>query len=659
MSTGDSSGGRMNARLLTGAGLALAVVALFAVNIFTTRVFSSARLDLTENQLFTLSAGTRETLAGLEEPITLRLYLSERIVTRIPAVNSYATRVKGLLEEYSREAGGKIRVHIIDPEPFSPEEDRAVAYGLRGVPVEGGEETLYFGLVGTSSTDDEEVIPFLTTSREQFLEYDITRMVDQLAHPERTVIGLLSTLPIDGMGPQAALRGVSAPPWMVMDQISQEFEVERIETDARTIPEQVGVLMLVHPKGLSDELLYAIDQFVLRGGRLLVFVDPHSDADQSGMIPGMPMMPSSRDSNLPRLFSSWGIDMDSSKVVGDLQLAAKVRIPRGTRMLTVDYPVWLNIVPQYMDDEDAVTGDLGNVTLATPGSLTAVEGAATRFIPLIRTTDAATRYDAQRLLDPTADPEALLRDYRPEQSYVLAARVTGKVASAFPDGPPPAPQSEQGAGAEGGGAAKPAEPVERAPHLAESAEDVNLIVVADTDFLQDRFWVQVQDFLGTRIAIPDAANGSFVVNALDNLSGSNALISVRNRGSFTRPFDRVNAMRQAAEVQFREKERELMQRLEQTEQRLLELEQAKQGDDALILSPEQREELVRFRQEKLAIRKDLREVRRALRQDIEELESWLKFANIGLIPLLIGAGGLAAGLWQARRRRVAVARHAG
>lgn len=635
----------MNTKTLSIAGLVVALVLLFAVNILSNTVFTAARVDLTENRLFTLSDGTRNILADLKEPITVRLYLSERLARTLPAINSYATRIKGLLGEYERASGGMVEVRIIDPEPFSEEEDRAVGYGLSGVPLEGGQEKLYMGLVGTNSVDDEDIIPFLSTSRESFIEYDITRMVYNLSSPELPVIGLLSSLPLKGAGPHAALRGMQAPEWMVMEQVDKLFEVEAVEANATEIPENVDVLLLVHPKALSDGTLYAIDQFVLGGGRALVFIDPHSEADRPQQQQNMAMMPPTRHSELTKLFASWGVESEPGKVVGDLQLAAKVRMQRDQQILTIDYPVWLNVLPDFFDQDDTVTAELGNITFATPGYLQPLEDATTTFRPLIETSENAALFDAARLADPNADPQDLLRDYLPVGNpLVLAARIEGPVKSAFPDGPPPV---EAKAG-EKEDSAK-AEPRE---HLAESSADINVIVVADTDILADRFWVQVQEFLGNRIAIPSAANGAFMVNALDNLVGSSDLISVRNRGSFIRPFERVTDIRRQAELEFRQKEQELMLRLEETEQRLLELEKAKQGgDSSLILSPEQQQELVQFRQEKVAIRKDLRDVRRNLRRDIDRLDTRLKFVNIALIPLLIGIGGLIAGMWRVHRRR--------
>ena len=638
----------MTTKTLSIVGLVVALVLLFALNILSNTVFTAARVDLTENRLFTLSEGTRNILAELDEPITIRLYLSERLARTLPAINSYATRIKGLLGEYERESGGMIEVRIIDPEPFSEDEDRAVGYGLSGVPIDGGQEKLYMGLVGTNSVDDEDIIPFLSTSRESFVEYDITRMVYNLSLPDLPVIGMLSTLPLKGLGPHAALRGMTSPEWMVMEQVDKLFEVKTVATDANEIPEEVDVLLIVHPKGLGDATLYAIDQFVLRGGRALVFIDPHSESDQP-QAPTVSMTPPPRHSELGRLLAAWGVESEPGKVVGDLQLAATVRTQRNQQVLTIDYPVWINTLPEFFDEDDTVTAELGNITFATPGYLQPLENATTTFRPLIQTSENAAMYDADRFLDPNADPQDLLREYLPVGNpLTLAARIEGRVKSAFPDGPPPADKKADDAGA---GEVKTAEetPTE---HLAESKDDINVIVVADTDILADRFWVQVQEFLGNRIAIPNAANGAFMVNALDNLVGSNDLISVRNRGSFIRPFQRVADIRREAELEFRAKEQELMLRLEETEQRLLELEKAKQGSDSsLILSPEQQAELVRFRQEKVAIRKDLRDVRRNLRRDIDSLDTRLKFINIALVPILIGIGGLAAGMWRMHRRR--------
>ena len=645
----------MASRLMTTTGVVLALVLLFAVNILASRILGPARIDMTENRLFTLSEGTRAILANLDEPVTLRFYLSQRELERVPGIGGYADRVRALLNEYKRLSGGKLALHVIDPEPFSEEEDRAVGYGLRGVPLGLDEGNFYFGLAATNSVDDEEVIPFFASEREQFLEYDVTKLVHNLTKPKQKIVGLLSSLPIEGQGPpmQAAMGGMDAQPWMVVEQIRQLFELRSLHPKLEEIPEDVDVLMLVHPQTLPREALYAIDQYVLRGGRVVAFVDPYSETQQPGMAAGFMQPVGSRRSEIDELLSAWGVTLGDD-VVADLDLALKVRMEQGGRVLTFDYPVWMNVTPHTFDQDDIVTGNLGNLGFGTPGYLEPAEGATNTFTPLVTTTPRAAQFTTSQVAAVTTDPRDLLDAYTlQDRAYTLVARVSGKVRTAFPDGRPlPVSTDEEGnepAGEDEAGSE--AEP--KAEHVSESTEDAQIILVADADMLADRFWVVVEEFLGSRIALPSAANSTLVVNALDNLTGSGDLISVRNRGTFTRPFVRVVALKQQAERVYRAKEQELIAQLEETERRLVELEESNQGNESLIITDAQRDELVQFRQERVRIRKELREVRRQLRADIEALESWLKFANIGLVPILIGLTGLAAGLLQLRRRRTA------
>ena len=645
----------MTSRILTTTGVALAVVLLFAVNILASRLLGPARIDLTEHRLFTLSDGTRAVLTSLDEPVTLRFYLSRRELERAPGIGGYADRVRALLEEYGRISRGKLTLHVIDPEPFSEEEDRAVGYGLRGVPLGLDEGIFYFGLAGTNSVDDEEVIPFFTAEREQFLEYDVTKLVHNLTNPKQKIVGLLSSLPVEGQGPpmQAAMGGMGAQPWMVVDQIRQLFELRSLHPKLDEIPADIDVLMLVHPQTLPREALYAIDQYVLGGGRVVAFVDPYSETQQESMAGGLMQPLASNRSEIDELLSAWGVTLGED-VVADLELALKVRMEQAGRILTFDYPVWMNITPPTFDHEDIVTGNLANLGFGTPGYLEPVEGATTTFTPLVTTTPRAAQFTPAQVAAVTTDPRDLLDDYvSQDRPYTVIARVSGKVRTAFPEGRPVRePSGDEDDGETVGEEADAGTETEpKAEHRSESAEDAQIIVVADADMLADRFWVVVQEFLGSRIAIPSAANGTMVINALDNLTGSSDLISVRNRGTFTRPFTRVAALRQQAERAFRAKEQELIAQLEETERRLVELEESNQGNEALVLTDAQRDELVRFRQERVRIGKELREVRRQLRADIEALEAWLKFANIGLVPILIGIVGLLAGVMRIRRRR--------
>lgn len=635
-------------KLLTGSGLLIGVVLFFAINVLSTVTLKSARLDLTDQQLYTLSEGSQQILEGLQESITLRFYLSKKLATGLPGIKSYAIRVQELLEEFEQTAGGKMTLKVIDPEPFSEEEDRAVGYGLQGVPIDNSNTLFYFGLVGTSSTDDQEVVPFFSPEREEFLEYDLAKLVYQLAHPKQKVVGLLSSLPLEGITTMPLLqRPGFSQPWLIIDQIQQLFEVRTVTKDVDVIPKDVDVLMIVHPKHLNDTTLYAIDQFVLRGGRALVFVDPHSEGEQSAPNPGNPMAGQGpRDSDLGKLFEAWGVQLVPGKVVGDLPIAKKVQFRKQSRLAVVDYPVWIDLTPAHLDQEDVVTAKLDSLTLATPGFLQKKGDAETEFVPLVQTDEAAMQIDAARVQF-FVEADSLVRTYRAGgEKLVLAARVTGKVKTAFPDGKP-----KRERGGDDSTSESENDESQMAAHVMESVEPINVIVVADTDLLQDRFWVQVQSFLGQRLGIPTSGNGTFVTNALDNLTGSNELISIRNRGSFSRPFTLVRALQQEAKERFRQKEQLLQDRLRSTERKLQDLQSQKDDGGTLILSAEQQKEIARFRGELLTTRKELRSVQHELQKNIESLESIMKFMNIGLMPLLVGIGGVVISVYRLRRRQ--------
>ncbi len=630
--------------------MAIAVVLFFTVNVLSHVAFRSARIDLTEQRLYTLSEGSRNILRGLDEPVTLRFYLSKKLAVELAGIRGYTNRVLELLQEYEQTAAGNLVLHVIDPEPFSEDEDRAVGYGLRGVPIDQGNAQFYFGLVGTNATDDRELIPFFQQSREEFLEYDLTKLVYRLANPKQKIVGLLSTLPLDG-GPQMPFPQAAGggPPWMIMDSIREVMEVKVLDKAVTDIPEDVDVLMVVHPKRLGDPTLYAIDQFVLRGGRAVVFVDPHAEADRVLPNPRNPTgMQGPRNSDLGPVFDAWGIELIDGQVVGDLPLAKRVNFQKEDRMMVADYPVWIDLTPRQLNAEDVVTAKLPNLTMASTGILRKKEGSAVEWTSLVETDDQAMQIEAARLQF-MPDVEGILRDYRPgDEILVLAARLTGNVKTAFPDGRPPAEETDEPKEPEAASAVKE---TEQRPHVAESAEPINVIVVADTDMLQDRFWVQSQNFLGQRIGIPTAANNDFVTNALDNLTGSHDLISVRNRGSFSRPFTLVRAIQQEAEARYRQKEQALQQRLKDTERKIQDLQKRKEDQTTVILSAEQQAALEGFRQELVATRKALRNVQHELQKNIDGLENVVKFLNIGLMPLVIAVGGVVLGAWNIRRRQ--------
>ena len=581
----------MNKTLLTGTGLLIAAVLFGAANMMSNAALSGARFDLTEHKLYTLSEGTKNIMRGLEEPITLRLYLSKKLATGLPGIKSYATRVEEMLEEFEQVADGGVVLQVIDPEPFSEEEDRAVAYGLQGIPLEGGTKQFYFGMAGTSSTDEQEIIPFFQPEREEFLEYDLAKLVYTLANPKKQVLGLMSGLPMEG-GPSMPMMqqpGGNAP-WLILDHIRQLVEVKTIEKSASEIQDDVSILMVVHPKNLSDKTLYAIDQFVLKGGRALVFVDPHSEADRGVATPNNPFGGTGpKNSDLGKLFEAWGIELVKGKVVGDLPLAKKVQIQQQARLRVVDYPVWIGLEQTHMSADDIVTAKIPNINLASAGILKKKEGSETEFIPLLESDEAAMQIDASRLAF-MPDVAGMLNAYKPGgEKLILGARIRGSVKTAFPEGKPQPNKDDSETEAD-----ELQSDLTSKEHLIESKEPINVIVIADTDLLQDRFWVQVQNFFGQRIGIPNAGNGSFVTNAIDNLGGSNDLISVRSRSGFSRPFTLVKSIQQDAEQQFRQKEQALQNRLKATEKKIQDMQSQKQEGNALILSPEQQKKLQSF-----------------------------------------------------------------
>src|SRR3954454_14248988 len=485
---------------------------LIAVNIIAGR-FLTARLDLTGERLYTLSRGTRQTLARIDEPITLRLYYSTRLGDSAPSYGVYAQRVRELLAEYVAAAKGKLRLEIHNPQPFSDVEDRAVAFGLQPVPLDAQGEQVFFGVAGTNSTDDQQIVAFFAPDRERLLEYDLTRLVHNLAVPKRTVVGLVSSLPLEG-DTMAAMRGRPVRPLAIIDQLRQLDRIETIGADFDAMPSDIDVLMLVHPQNLPDKTLFAIDQFVLRGGKALVFVDPYSELQAGERTrPGAPA-----DSDLEPLFKKWGLRLSPNTVAGDRRDAMRVAVSGvGGRAQALDYIAWLKLHGAEINHEDVITADLKQLAMGSAGILEPLEGATTRLEPLVTTSPDSTKIPVDKVA-PLPDVAGLLTGFKSHHPRsTLAARISAPVETAFPDGPPkPAP-------AKPGQAAKPDEPpkpADGAPvldFLRKSVQPINVVVVADTDMLDDRFWADTRDFFGRRVIVPFANNADFVANAIEVL----------------------------------------------------------------------------------------------------------------------------------------------
>jgi ABC-type uncharacterized transport system involved in gliding motility auxiliary subunit len=618
-----------------GVGGLIALAVLFLAVVMLSNVgLRGVRLDLTQNKLYTLSKGTQQVLRDLKEPVNLYFYFSrDAAAKQSPLVMPYAARVREFLEEVSARAGGKIHLQVIDPQPFSDEEDRAAEFGLQSL--HPGGEALYFGLAGTNSTDGQSAIPTFTPDREEFLEYDVAKLIQELGTPKKPVIGLLSSIGVQGQfNPQTGQMG---EPWPIYTQIQQLFTVRTLTSDLDHIDKDVDVLMLIHPKQLAPKTLYAIDQFVMRGGRMLLLVDPNAGADLSGQDPRNPLAAAmaNHSSDLQPLLATWGIDYDPTKVIGDLARGLEVRASTSTA--PVRHIGILGLRHGDMDPKDVVTASLESINLATVGSLAARPGAKTTFEPLLLSSTSAEPLPAQRF-NALADPAALRDGFKSTGvRYTIAARITGPVESAYPNGPP--------------GDQKPA-PGPPIAHLAKSTTPANIVVIADTDLLMDYLWVQTRELLGQRIAQAFANNGDLIANILDNLSGSSALISVRGRASFSRPFERIESLKRQADDRLRAKALELQTELQQTESKLTELQAKRNDQSSLMLSPEQEAELKRFTAEKTRVRKELRETERGLDVDINRLGSRLKVINIAIAPLIVAVAGVVIlSLRRSRRHR--------
>ena len=623
-------------RLTVGGAALIALGVLFVgLTVLSDHVLRGARLDLTEHRLYTVTPGTRHIVDTLTEPVNLYFFYSERAAAGLPAVRVYGQRVREFLKEVADRGRGRIRLHVIDPQPFSEEEDRASEFGIRAVPLDSSGNTLYLGLAGTNSTDGRAVIDFFDPSKEPFLEYDVAKLLVELAQPKKPVIGWLSSIPMSG-GYDPAV-GQPRPPWMVYSQAQQLFTVRNLSPGLTQVDSDVDVLVLVHPKNLPPASKYAIDQYALRGGRLLVFLDPIAEQD-AGAGP-MAMPGASRASSLEPLLSSWGVSFDPGEVLGDLERGLTVTVRPGEPPVR-DIAI-LGFDRGSLAAGDIITSGLTEVTMETAGILRPKKDAGVRFEPLIQSSTHAAPIPAQRF-EQLTDPGSLRDGFKPTgERYTVVARVTGMFKTAFPDGPPPGAAPAAG----------------QAP-LTASSKPLNLVVAADTDMLSDPLWVRWQNFLGQRAATAWANNGDLVWNALDNLAGSSDLISVRGRASFLRPFERVDALRTAAEDRFRAEQRELEMQLAQTEQKLDALQAnggaqsaSRASGSPLILSADQERELQRFQKEKLRIRKELRDVKAGLDRDIQALGGRLKLINIVLVPAAFALLALLlAGVARRRRR---------
>ena len=612
----------------------LAIISFFSFNVLNKNFFKNLRFDLTESNIYTLSDGTKSILQSINEPLNFKLFYTKQIGDINPVYQNYYDRVKEILEQYVLLANNKIKLKIFNPKPFSNEEDKAVEYGLQGVEIMAGVYG-YFGLIATNSTDDEEKIIFFQPDRTPFLEYDLSKIVTNLANPNRRIVGLYTDLPMFGtFNPLAKTKDAAkAPPWAVYNQMKEFFEVKRIHEKTNSIPEGLELLMLVHPKKIPERLLYMIDQFVLKGGKLLVFIDPNSETESFSPNTNQ-TKESDNNSNLNELLDKWGVELVENKVVGDLLSARRVQIGASDQPSVTDYIAWLDIKKDHMDDTHQATSKVQRLTFATSGFLKNNEkNNNISFRRLVWSTTQSMQIDVVDVRF-TPNPTNLLRNFVPSnEELTLAAEIKGNFSSNFPDGPPDTNIKND---------------FDKNKHINESIKPTTLVILADTDMLYDEYWLKYEQ---SGEVLPIANNADFTVNLLEYLNGTEDLIGLRGKGVSSLPFVKVEKIQKEAEQKFRSKEQELLEKLNNYQSKLENIQKGSVEDGGkTLLTEKETLEIDKFREEMIFVRSELRKVQNALRKDIEKLDSTLKFFNIFFVPILLIIISLVLGFVGRRKR---------
>jgi ABC-type uncharacterized transport system involved in gliding motility auxiliary subunit len=625
-----------------------AVALFFTINIIADKWLTGARADLTEGKLYTLSPGSRNIAKGLQEPVKLTLYLTQKAANDEPLVKPYAQRVREMLDEFVRASNGKLTLTIIDPEPFSENQDKADAAGVKPFQIRGGKNLLYFGLVGTNAVDKTEVIPLLDPGREAFLEFDLAKMIFNLSDRPRSTIGLMTWLPIEGAEGNPMMQGRGqTPPWQIDKKFKEAFDVKPIATNAKEIPTDIKVLVIVHPKTMSDQTQYAVDQFVMRGGRVLLFVDPNCYVDVPPGMNQFQAMQVPKASDLERLMNAWGVEMEAGKVAADSELGIIQPEQRGNRQENQKRITWLSLDKSRRSATDPVTSQLELAFVVDAGVLKKKEGATTDVQPLLMTGKKAAPIDASKV-SVFPDWKKLEAEFQEGSKELwLAVRASGNAKSAFPDGPPSeAPIA-------------PGEKAEKTPpppsHLAESKEPINVIVVADADFLNDMCWIQPLTMQGVTLGYNEISdNGVFAVNAVENLTGSTDLLSLRARGKAARPFTKIKALEDEAQKQYSKEQDHLEKTMRDLDQQISDLlKQRPDGKDSrIVLTPDLQKKIFEAREKKLETRKKLREVQFNLDKDVRALKNRIMFYDIGLMPIVVGLFAIGLGAYRGFRRKM-------
>lgn len=605
------------------------VAAMFVLlaGVYVISHLAATRVDLTEEKMFTLSKGTKEILKKIDTTVQIRYYATQGKDMPVE-FKTYAQRVEDLLNEYKKHGGSKIQIKKFDPQPDSDAEDSANLDGVEGQQLNFGDK-VYMGLA-ISMLDSKVALPFLDPRRERLLEYDITRAIANVANPQKATVGIVSSLPIFGqMNPMMMMQGGGGrqEPWIFVNELKRDFNVKELQPTLEKVDDDINILIVIHPKNFSDKALYALDQFVMRGGKLLAFVDPMSIVDSRNAPQNNPLQGAmNASSTLDKLTKAWGVQYDATKVVADL--VYKTMINRGAK--PEEAPAVLSLTDQAANTNDVVTSQVDNLLMPFAGAFTVTPPDGLKSTVLLHSSEKSQLVEGFMA---QFGGENITKEFQSSgKEYALAVRLNGKFKSAFPDGAP------------GGGDTNA--PAASGAHLKESAKETAVVLVGDTDMLYDQFAAQVQNFFGQKMVFPMNGNLNLLQNMVEQNAGDENLIAVRSRATMNRPFTKVREMQAAAEDRFRSKIRDLEKSLQDAQTRLNELQQAKQGagQQKFILSPEQQAELTKFKQKQAEVNKELKQVRKDLRREIDSLENRLKWVNIAGMPLVVTAAGISLAL---------------
>ncbi len=554
-------------------GVAAMLLILVAVNFVAAR--AKRRLDLTAEHAYTLSAGTKAILARLDTPVQIRFYCSQKESAMPVLLKTYGQEVDDLLGEFQQSSRGFIEIQKLDPQPDSDAEDSAKLDGVEGQLLPSGER-IYLG-ASVSQLDQKQAIPFLAPNRERLLEYDISRAIARVITPDKPVIGVMSSLPVMG-APMMPMRGQGPSRWAFISELEKDYTVKQIDADADAIPDDIKVLVVIHPKGASETMQYALDQFVLRGGKLIAFLDAQAVLDRETPSMGQIGAPPSK-SNLEKLLKAWGISFETSKVLADMDFVARTRQGRA--------PAVLALTEKAVNKDDIATANAHNLVMAFSGVFGGSPAAGLNETVLLHSST-----DSQ-LVDPLiaqASGEEIAKNFQPSGTeYALAIRLVGKFKTAFPEGKPKE-------AAEATPNEKKEEAAAKTTSLKESQQETTVVLIGDSDMIQDPIAVrEIRNLSGQTLFMPANGNLAFAENVVDQLTGDSNLIAVRSRASRERPFTVVKKMQADAEATYRSKIKELEGSLSETKRKINELQTSKQDGQRFILSPEQQQELRKSR----------------------------------------------------------------